>query len=158
MKVLIEAIRSVLLAAAPGTPPVATLPGGTQIVINGGIRVGHISDPDIPPDRPIITILRQGGASPLPIAGADEPFMLVEVWGRKSVDEVIDLYEWVSAHINQRRAELTAAMADKGLCWTFQRTWRADGLFEPTTHEWYTAARYYAKAVDFADLHSAFGG
>lgn len=153
MRLLYEAIIAQLeeklsLLPASGGPPVAVL---------GGVRIGHVSDPDMPPDRPIITLMRQGGGSIVPIAGAETPFMLVQVWSRKDGDEAIRLYDWVSSRLNMRHKELTTKMGGNGICWEFVRQWRSDPLFDDVGHEWYVTARYYSQTVDFADTYSAFG-
>lgn len=151
MLILFQAVVNVLNNAATGAaPPPTPL---------AAIRLESLADIENT-DRPLITVGRQGGGSPLPIAGWDEPFVVLKVWSRKSPEEAIQIYEWVSSLLNQRHRDITTQMltiGQGGKCDMFVRQWRAEPLWEDLTRDWYVTARYYAKAFDFADLHSAYG-
>ena len=156
MMVLFESLIDLLEAAGTASPP----GGGITWPLLGGIRTGHISDSADPvnpnPEMPAIRLMQQGGDSPLPIGGAENPLVLITTWSRKSGDEAIMLYEWLSRRLNQRHMDITTFMGDRGRCLMFVRQWKAWPLFDDFQHAWYVNARYYAKAFDFADLHAAF--
>ncbi len=170
MKVLLYAIKGVLVNAQAAT---LAANGGSFINNADGapipftspeqIRVGQTIDPaDLEPQMPMVTIDRQGGPSIVPVAGAEDALVLVQAWSRRNKEEAMALYEWVSSQINMRPRDITAQMllpppgTVGGQCWSIYRQWLAYP-FDEVLKAWYATARYVAKAVDYADLHSEFG-
>jgi len=176
VQILFEALRAVLIDR------LSYLPAGIALSAED-IRIAHISDQFLAaaePGRgqaenvrfPVVTLMQQGGGSILPVSGWEDVVAVVQTWSRKGVYEASGLYDWVSQSLNMRREEITAKMLSLaqggqgvlldrprgGICYTFYRQWKSWPLYDDVARVWYVTARYYGRAVDFADLQSAFAG
>lgn len=167
MRILFEALRGLLIDNLPAVQAVAPL-------VATDIHIGHISelaDPQANDDvigNGKVTLYQQGGNSVLPVAGWETSLVIVQVWTRRGAYAAMQMYDWVSYTINQRRSEITCKMQTlpdsgappgsvlQGVCYTFYRQWKTGPLYDDRERVWYVTARYFGQTADFADLHAAW--